>query len=131
MMLTKRSIIMLFATALALWGSASAHAVVEIQDIEGSPLPEGLSDEQIQKVMVSAGMTRGWVVKAVGPGHMEGTLLIRTHMAKVDIVYDAAGYSIRYKDSENLAYKNGKIHRNYNKWVQNLDMDIQRTAVLL
>jgi hypothetical protein len=131
MMLTKRSTIVLFATALALWGSATAHAAVEIQNVEGSPLPEGISDEQIQKVMVSAGMTRGWVVKAVGPGHMEGTLLIRTHMAKVDIVYDATGYSIRYKDSENLGYKNGKIHRNYNKWVQNLDMDIQRTAVLL
>jgi len=131
MMLTQRTFIVLAATVIALWGSAAVHAAAGVQDVEDSPLPPDLTDEQIQKVMVSAGLTRGWVVKAVGPGHMEAILHIRTHMAKVDITYDTSVYSIRYKDSENLGYKNGTIHRNYNKWVQNLNMDIQRTLVLL
>ena len=108
-----------------------AWAARDIQNIEGSTIPAGLSDRQIQAAMVSGGQTRGWIVKAVRRGHMEATLFVRSHMAKVDITYAAKGYSIHYRDSKNLGYADGKIHRNYNKWVQNLDMDIQRALALL
>ena len=39
----------------------------------------------------------------------------------VDIVFDTSKYSITYKESSNLDYKNHKIHRNYNRWVANLN----------
>ena len=74
---------------------------------------------------------RGWIVKKIEPGQLEATIYVRSHMAQVTIDYTASGYSIRYKDSTNLGYKDGKIHRNYNKWVQNLNMDIQRAFAML
>jgi hypothetical protein len=105
-------------------------AAKPIENIEGSRIPAGLTDEQIQAAMVTGGKIRGWIVKPVDSGHMEATLFVRSHMAKVDIRYDANTYSITYKDSENLGYENGKIHRNYNKWIANLNMDIQRAFAL-
>nr|WP_256834309.1 hypothetical protein [Pseudomonas oleovorans] len=50
----------------------------------------------------------------------------RDHQAEITIPYSASSYSIRYRDSQNLGYKNGKIHRNYNKWIHNLDRSIQQ-----
>jgi hypothetical protein len=115
----------------ALLPGGNAYAAKVIENIDASPIPSGLSDAQIVKAMQSGGATRGWIVKQVEPGHVEATIYVRSHMAKVDIMYDAAAYSIRYNDSENLDYKDGKIHRNYNKWVQNLNMDIQRALAML
>jgi hypothetical protein len=43
----------------------------------------------------------------------------------VEIPYSASKYSIVYKSSENLDEADGKIHRNYNGWVQNLDRAIR------
>ncbi len=118
-----------FCTALLFSGAAYAAKMVE--NVEGSPIPGGLSDAQIVKVIQEGGATRGWIVKKVEAGHLEATIYVRSHMGKVDIMYDAAAYAIRYNSSENLGYKNGKIHRNYNKWVNNLNMDIQRALAML
>ena len=49
-----------------------------------------------------------------------GTLILRTHTAVVEIPYSATSYSIRYRSSIDLNEAGGKIHKNYNSWVQNL-----------
>ncbi|EAU0260602.1 hypothetical protein A6855_28670, partial [Salmonella enterica] len=49
----------------------------------------------------------------------------RDHIAEVRITYSATGYSIKYDSSLNLLASGGKIHKNYNRWVRNLDKDIQ------
>ena len=43
----------------------------------------------------------------------------------VDVSYDTQAFSIRYKDSINLDYGDGKIHKNYNGWIENLDREIR------
>jgi hypothetical protein len=43
----------------------------------------------------------------------------------VDVRYTATTYSITYKDSTNLNYRDGQIHKNYNGWIENLDRDIR------
>ena len=52
----------------------------------------------------------------------------RTHVAKVEILFDQAQVNIRYLDSVNLKYaeKKGKrsIHKAYNKWVKGLAASI-------
>lgn len=123
------AVVAVFSSALLF--SGAAYAAKKIENIEGSPIPGGLSDAQIVKAIQQGGTTRGWIVKKVDSGHLEATIFIRSHMAKVDIMYDAAAYAIRYNSSENLGYKDGKIHRNYNKWVKNLNMDIQRAFAML
>jgi hypothetical protein len=46
-------------------------------------------------------------------------------MAEVRVNYTATSYSITYANSQNLRASGGKIHKNYNRWVNNLDKDIQ------
>lgn len=132
-MMTRRrmvgAVLALFSSTVLF--SGALHAAKMVENIEGSPIPGGLSDAQIVKAIQQGGATRGWIVKKVDAGHLEATIYVRSHMAKVDITYDAAAYAIRYNSSENLGYKDGKIHRNYNKWVQNLNMDIQRALAML
>ncbi len=111
--------------------SDATHAAARIVDVEDSSIPDDLSDEKIVKTIQRAGTVRGWVVKRIETGHLQATIFVRSHMARVDINYTANSYSIRYNDSDNLGYENGKIHRNYNKWVQNLNMDIQREFAML
>ena len=50
---------------------------------------------------------------------------MRSHRATVNIYYNEKNYSILYKDSYNLDYRNGSIHRNYNNWIVKLSRTIQ------
>ena len=83
-----------------------------------------LTSEQVRGAIVRAGATLGWIIKDAGPGRLQGTLMLRTHTAEVDIPYSANEYSITYKSSINLQEGGGKIHRNYNGWIQNLNRGI-------
>ncbi|HET9470532.1 MAG TPA: hypothetical protein VFO24_05470, partial [Usitatibacter sp.] len=80
---------------------------------------------QVRSAIITAGTSLGWHVVDAGPGHLAGTLHLRTHTAVVDIPYGATKYSILYRSSEDLQAADGKIHRNYNGWVQNLDRQIR------
>jgi hypothetical protein len=80
---------------------------------------------QVRNAIMRAGSGLGWEIKEVQPFLLEGTLHLRTHMARVSIPYSAERYSIVYKDSENLQYDGKMIHSNYNGWVQNLDKAIK------
>ena len=42
----------------------------------------------------------------------------------MQIPYSATSYGIVYRSSINLQESGGKIHRNYNGWVQNLNRGI-------
>jgi hypothetical protein len=92
--------------------------------------PNPTADE-VRQAIIRAGTQLGWQMRADRPGHLLGTLTLRTHTAVVDIDYDRTAYSIRYKDSTNLDYNGSTIHRSYNGWVQNLDRAIktQLTAI--
>lgn len=68
---------------------------------------------------------RNWRMKTESVGVIDGRYISRGHMAHIRINYTANGYRINYVDSENLNADNGKIHRNYNRWINNLDHDIQ------
>ena len=45
------------------------------------------------------------------------------------IQYDASHFSIQYKDSQRLNFRDGKIHPNDNKWVKNLEQFITKEIV--
>ena len=44
--------------AICLLFSTAAYAASQIENVEGSPIPDGLSDEQIVKAMQTGGMVR-------------------------------------------------------------------------
>ena len=92
---------------------------------------QNISMEEIGKAITAAGAGLGWRMKPQGPGHMVGTLTVRTHIAVVDIKYNTENYSITYKDSTNLKYDGENIHSNYNGWVQNLEKAINGQLAIL
>jgi hypothetical protein len=90
------------------------------------PSNEKRTDTDVANAIKTAGLRYEWEMVDDGPGHMTGTLHLRTHTAVVSIPYDANSYAIEYQDSERLRYENGRIHRNYNRWVNNLSQEIRQ-----
>lgn len=82
----------------------------------------------MEKAITEGARERGWAVSKIKPGEMEATLKVRSHVLVVTIPYNAQGYQILYKSSENLKYdpSDNSIHSNYQGWVRNLDKSILR-----
>ena len=113
------------ATAAAL---TACNTMAPIQNVESvsvsSSSNKPLSPAEVRAAIVRAGAGLGWIMKDAGPGMINGTLILRTHTAEVQIPYSATSYAIVYRSSINLQEGGGKIHRNYNGWVQNLNRGI-------
>lgn len=123
----------LILVALAALTVVACQRVVPIYSVEHQPFPsavEVLSEKKIEIAIIHAGAIRGWVVSRNEAGELEAVLTPRTHMAKVKIDFNKEGFSISYADSKELMYTGTTIHRNYNKWVKNLQDDILREVTL-
>jgi hypothetical protein len=100
-----------------------------IYNVESHPVPamaQSLPLETMQRTIMLAGMHRGWVFTPIAPGHLRGHLDHNHHVADIDVAFTPANYSIHYLGSENLlATADGQIHRNYNKWIELLERDIE------
>ena len=118
----KRGLMLALAcSVLALAGCRSAP----VMNVVDAPVSVSRSAQQVEQAIISAGNSLGWQMRPVGAGKIEGTLVLRDHRAVVDIDYSPRTYSIRYKDSSNLNYDGGSIHKNYNGWIENLDRAIR------
>ena len=87
---------------------------------------------RVTNAIVLAGMGLKWEMVVAEPGHIVGTLDLRSHQAVVDISYTTKTYSITYKSSRNLLhvyYGRTGIHSNYNGWIENLDNAV-RTQII-
>jgi len=106
----------------------ACNTIAPIQNVDSVPVSNSanrkLTAEEVRGAIVRAGAGLGWIMKDAGPGTINGTLILRTHTAEVQIPYSPANYSIVYKSSINLQESGGKIHRNYNGWIQNLNRGI-------
>ena len=77
---------------------------------------------------------RGWAVEDEVGEQVLARLEHRTHVAKVWIDYAGRQIQFRYGGSEGLNCKPEgdscrAIHRNYNRWVRNLGLDISRAVM--
>ena len=113
---------------LFLTGCISSPSIYNIseENIPESHFGEDFSLQKVEKAILSASRKKGWSPRIVKPGLMEARITVRSHRATIEIPYSNNSYSIIYKDSYNLNYKDGTIHRNYNKWVILLSRTIQR-----
>ncbi|PLC73172.1 LptM family lipoprotein [Klebsiella quasipneumoniae] len=115
---------MIAATVVgALAGCARTAPIEQVNAIVSA----GHTEAQVKDAIIKAGAQRQWIMSDAGPGAIKGKLQNRDHVADIKINYSATSYSIVYVSSINLMAANGKIHRNYNRWVHNLDKDIQVT----
>lgn len=88
-------------------------------------LTQRYTDNQMKLAIIEAGIGRKWVMTPVSPGVINGRLAQRDFVATIRITYTSQNYRIDYVSSENLKAGQGEIHNNYNRWIANLDQDIQ------
>ncbi len=115
-------------TALVAAIALAGCTTVPIMNVDSAAVPvvsgKQMTKEQVRSAIVRAGSALGWQMKDEGPDKLVGTLVLRAHTAVVDIPYSASSYSIRYRTSINLDESGGKIHKNYNGWISNLNRGI-------
>ena len=113
------------AAATALTACSTLAPIQNVENVSvSSSANKTLTPNEVRGAIVRAGAGLGWIMKDAGPGIINGTLILRTHTAEVQIPYSATSYGIVYRSSINLQEGGGKIHRNYNGWVQNLNRGI-------
>lgn len=105
---------------------AACTRTAPVYNVVQAPInvPNSVPMSTLDKTIRMAAANRGWTVKSEGPGKIEARVVVRDHVAVVDITYSRKQYSITYKDSQNLKYDGSMIHKNYNSWVQLLANDI-------
>lgn len=86
---------------------------------------EYLTQTQIQQAIVAAAQKKKWRPRIIKPGLIMASLNVRSHSATVLIPYTEKSYSIEYKNSDNLKYNDGNIHKSYNRWVSSLAREIE------
>jgi len=106
--------------------SVFAASAVKIQNYEREI--SGASDAAVGKAIANAVTRSRWTIQKQTANEIIATLYVRQHAATVSIIFNQDGYAIDYQSSENLDYneKRGTIHPNYNRWVGNLDRNINR-----
>lgn len=112
---------------LTLFGLAGCTSKPLLQPEVKLPAEREYSQVQLQQAIISALEARRWQVEEVEPSEIQASINVRQrHLARISIAYNPLGVQIRYRDSQGLDYENGTIHRNYNRWVNNLRAEILR-----
>ncbi len=89
---------------------------------------------QVEQAITKGAIRKGWTTKKIKTGLLESKVNVRgKHFVMVNIAYNTKGYKITYKDSQNMNYnaENNTIHKNYNKWIGNLERNINYELSLL
>jgi hypothetical protein len=119
-----RIIALAFVLVFAL-GACSSRPIRNVDNDPVVTASKPATTADVEQAIMRAGAGLGWVMTPARPGLVTGRLALRTHVAVVDITYDAKSFSIKYKDSVNLDYDGGNIHKNYNGWIENLEREIR------
>jgi hypothetical protein len=118
----------LFAIFAVLFFSLAACTSKPVQTVENTA-PSGTTptEQDMRRAILLALERRHWSVQSAEAGRILAQITVRQeHHAEIAIPYSASRYAIQYRDSQGLDYRKGKIHRNYNNWVLNLDRTIQQ-----
>ena len=123
--------LLLVVTFAALAGCTSAP----IRNVSDAPVVTGsgkaVTADQVRTAILGAGKGLGWSMTPADPGLVVGRITLRGHTAVIDVRYTPKTFSIQYKDSIDLNYQNGQIHKNYNGWIENLERDIRGNLLAL
>jgi hypothetical protein len=112
---------------LAVVVSAGCRKGREVENAS-APVPQMRSErtlEAVEEAILRGAADKGWAITKRSPGEMEATLHVRgKHTVVVAIPYTTESFSINYVRSVGMNYKDGKIHPNYHRWVENLRQSI-------
>lgn len=130
-MLTVAALLCLFARAAWPASEIIANFVdLPIKTANGAPP----SMQEARDALVNAGASvpsRPWTLTDSGPGKLMARLQVgrkRTHVVVVEIAYSPEKYSIQYRNSVHMNYRDSDktIHTSYNVWVKELTTQIDQ-----
>ena len=113
--------------ALALLSTVSCSSKRLLTPDRSVPVSIQTNRASMQHAIVKTLVARQWTVQKITPQLVQAHITVRgQYHAEIDIPYSADHYRIQYRDSSGLDYKDGKIHKNYIRWVRLLDKGILR-----
>ena len=121
-----RKLIHAASVVIALFFVGACGSTAPIMNVDNAVIIGDLDKEQVRMAIVKAATNRGWVIADRNEHEMVATITLRSHKAEVRIPYSEKAYSIVFVSATNLDHRNGRIHPNYNRWVNNLNTDIRR-----
>ena len=119
---------------LAVLIALSACNTVPVEDMKQDfvTVPDGVTIEKMEEAILTAGRFSDWHVTVVEPGQALARTTVRgKHSVSVDILFNTEGFTVKYRDSQNLKYDGETIHEMYNIWVRELTLVIERELRLI
>ncbi|WP_212629109.1 hypothetical protein [Pseudomonas sp. KB-10] len=111
-----------FLFVLILAGLAACSRVQPIMTVHQQlPATTTLSDEQLREPLIRALTRAKWTLEEEEANRILARIDFRQHSASITIDYAGGRYDIRYRDSHDLDYADGKIHKRYNALVKKLN----------
>lgn len=124
-------VIILFCLASVLYGQTMAFEPRQ----EGYVLQEPVNTEKLANSIRISLVNYNWTITDDADGIINAKFEKSNGLiaANIKISYDAKSYSIEYVDSKNLDVnlEAKKIHRNYVRWINNLNKTIYQTYLTL
>jgi len=117
--------------SVVLLSSCTSFKLKPVLNYKNQALPGNMSMKQAKRCIITGATVKGWSTKVIKTGLIQAWITVRSHYVSVYIPYSRYSYSILYHSSHNMLYKNGMIHRNYNRWVVNLNRNIQKQIMQL
>jgi len=106
---------------------AACNRMQPIYNVVDRPIPsqtQNLSLDEIGRNIVIAGTRHHWRFDRLAPGQLRASYSEKTYEAVVLISFTQQAYSIHLDQTVNLKENGDEIHRTYNRWVMNLERDI-------
>lgn len=111
-----------FLFVLMLVGLAACSRVQPVMTVHQQlPATTTLSDEQLREPLIRALTRAKWTLEEEEANRILARIDFRQHSASITIDYAGGRYDIRYRDSHDLDYADGKIHKRYNALVKKLN----------
>ena len=121
------------ASVLLLLGACTK--TLPIYNVENAEIFTGSGKEptreQVREAIAQAVVAKTWQLKEIDASHIEASLSKKNKIARVLIEFSTKKYSINYKFSSQLLYKDGSIHRRYNSWIRGLQIKINQNLAQL
>jgi hypothetical protein len=115
------SICVVALAALAL-GACTTRPIVNVSaERVVSASGAAVTPERVRDAILRAGTRLGWQMTPVSVGVVNGRIALRNQTAMIDVTSTSSTYNISYRESTNLDYRDGQIHKNYNSWIENLN----------
>ena len=106
------------------WLSGNRAPIYNVVD---APLDHAGTIEHVGEQIRQAARFENWAIEEVRPNVIYVTKRRGGHTATAAISYDADSFSIELRGSDYLKQdEDGRIHKLYNQWVQDLEVTIQR-----